>query len=383
MTSIGVIAEYNPFHNGHLYHINKIKEMYPDSLIVLVMSSSFTERGIPSIINKWDKTKIALNNKIDLVVELPYMFSTQSADIFARESIRILKELKVEKLIFGSENNNIDMLTHVANIQINNNEYDNLVKEYLDSGINYPTAMNKALIELGGYEVNESNDLLGLSYIKEIIRQDANIEPISIKRTNDYLETSLTGNISSATAIRKAFIENNNISNTVSKEVLDILNKEYFIMDDYFELLKYKIYSDNDLSKYLDVDEGIENRILSVIDKVNNYDELVESVKTKRYTYNKINRMFCHILCGFTKELRDKYENGNYIRVLGFNNNGKEYLNKIKKDTNVPIITKYIKNNEILDFEKKVTSIYVSKLNINRQKELIEKEYRDSLIRIN
>ena len=129
MDVIGIIAEYNPFHNGHIYHIEKIKEMYPDSTIVLVMSSTFTQRGIPSIVGKWAKTDTVLDYNVDLVVELPYVFSTQSADIFARESINLLKELKVNKLIFGSESDDVKSLELMAKTQIENKEYDKLVKK--------------------------------------------------------------------------------------------------------------------------------------------------------------------------------------------------------------------------------------------------------------
>ena len=134
---IGIIAEYNPFHNGHKYQIEKIKKKYPDSTIIVVMSSSFTQRGDVSLLNKWKKTKIALENNVDLIIELPFIFSTQSADIFAKGAIEILKELKVDLLVFGSESNNIKELEQIALTQINNKEYDLFVKKYLDKGYNY------------------------------------------------------------------------------------------------------------------------------------------------------------------------------------------------------------------------------------------------------
>ena len=169
MEIIGIITEYNPFHNGHLYHINKIKELYPNSLIIAVISSSFCQRGEISILNKWDKTKICLNNNIDLVLKLPFVFSSQGADIFAKGALSILNELKVNKIIFGSELNNIEKLKELATIQIKNKDYNKLVKKYLDEGINYPTAMAKALNNFSNIKIDTPNDLLGLSYIKEII----------------------------------------------------------------------------------------------------------------------------------------------------------------------------------------------------------------------
>ena len=357
MEKIGIICEYNPFHNGHLYHIEKIKEMYPDSLIVLVMSSSFTQRGDISILNKWEKTNIALHNKIDLVLELPFEFSTQSADIFAKGAICILKELKVDKLIFGSESNNKDELVNIANIQLNNKNYNKLVKNYLDKGENYPTALSKSLKDIYGNTISLPNDLLGLSYVKEIIKQNANIEVITIQRTNDFHNKELNNHIVSASAIR------NNLNDPHLKNYVPQITYKYLKdktqNNNYFSYLKYKILTEQEnIEKYQTVDEGIHNRILKYIETVNSKDELIEKIKTKRYTYNKLNRMFTHILCGFTKD-EAKNIAINYIRVLGFNKKGINYLNKIKKGTNIPIITNIKKEyNNLLDREIKIDKIY-------------------------
>ena len=148
MKAIGIIAEYNPFHNGHLYQINKIKETYPDYAIVVVMSGHFTQRGEVTIIDKWKRTKSALLNGVDLVVELPYPFATQSADFFSYGAITILNHLKVEKLVFGSETNQIEDLKVIAETQLNNDEFDKLVKIYSKLGKNYPTALSCALEDL-------------------------------------------------------------------------------------------------------------------------------------------------------------------------------------------------------------------------------------------
>ena len=158
MHVIGLIAEYNPFHKGHLYQINKIKEKYPNSLLVVVTSSSFTQRGNISLLNKWDKTKIALENNVDLVVELPFVYSTQSSDLFAEGAISILNTLKIDTLVFGTERDNISDLELLADIQINNIEYQDKVKEYLSQGLNYATSTNKALEDLTS--INRMNRLV-------------------------------------------------------------------------------------------------------------------------------------------------------------------------------------------------------------------------------
>lgn len=358
MKSIGIICEYNPFHNGHLYHLNEVKKMFPDYTIILVLNPTFTQRGLPSIINKWDKTEVALKYGIDLIIELPYPFACQSADFFAKGAIEILEKLKVSYLIFGSESNNIDMLTNLARAQINNKEYDTLVKKYLEEGINYPTALSKSLKEITNEYTISPNDLLGISYIKEIIKQKSNITPLTIKRTNNYHGNNKKDKIISANEIRNLLEEKKDIKKYIPEYDID----KIYVNKNYFPYLKYKILSEGkNIQKYQTVDEGIENRILKYILESNNVEELIKNIKTKRYTYNKITRMFNHILCSFTKEEANQFKIISYIRVLGFNNKGKIYLSKIKKDINIPIITNCKNvNNDMLLLEHRITNIYNS-----------------------
>jgi len=354
MKSIGIICEYNPFHNGHLYHLNKVKEMYPNSTIILVMSGHFLQRGDISVINKWNKAEIALEAGVDIVIELPFVFATQSADIFAYGAVSILNYMGVEKIVFGSECDDIDKLKKLANVSEAVENRD-MIKKYLNEGYNYPTALGKIL----NIPVENSNDILGISYIKAINKLNSNIEPVCIKRTNAYTNKETTGYISSATSIREN-IKNNKpihefIPNYVEKHIDNVF------IDDYFDLLRYKIISSKDLSIYQTVDEGIENRIKKYIFEVNSLEELINKIKTKRYTYNRLKRMFVHILCGFTKEDASKFKEISYIRVLGFNQKGKNYLNKIKKGIEIPIITNYsdIKD-DMLELEFRVNSVYAS-----------------------
>lgn len=356
MKSVGIICEYNPFHNGHVYHLQMVKEMFPDSVIILVLSPTFSQRGEMSILTKWDKTKLALEYGVDLILELPYPFACQSADFFAKGSIEILSSLNVSHLVFGSECNNIETLEKIAKIQIENKECDNLVQKYLQEGINYPTALSKATKKLTGLCVLNPNDLLGVSYIKEIIKQKNRITPICIKRTNDYHGNDETNNIMSASGIREKIKNKQNVSQYIPNYNIQNLCHD----NSYFEYLKYKIISEgNNIQKYQTVDEGIENRILKFILEANSLEDLIDKVKTKRYTYNKINRMFNHILCGFTKEEAQKFTNISYLRILGFNQKGKDYLNSIKKEVPLPIITncKGI-NDELLLLEHRITNIY-------------------------
>lgn len=382
MKSVGIICEYNPFHNGHLYHLTKVKEMFPNHNIILVMSGNFTERGDMSIINKWDKTDIALHYGVDLVVELPFVFASQSADIFAKGSIEILNHLNVEYLVFGSESNDLNKLIEMAKIQLDNKKYNSLVKTYMNEGINYPTALSKALYDLTGKKIIKPNDILGVTYIREILRLKSNIKPITIKRNDNYNCTELEDFMSSATSIRYALKNNSDVSKQVPEYVLPFLNKNLYFIDNYYSLLKYNILNNMDnLDKFQTVDEGIDNRIKKYIINSRSLDELILKIKTKRYTYNKINRMFTHILCNFTKEEANEFENIEYVRILGFNNSGRLYLNSIKKNIKIPIITNFSSiKNKMLDIEFRTTCVYASLLEEKDKINLIESEYKNSPI---
>ncbi len=376
MKAIGIIAEYNPFHNGHLYHLTKIKELYKDYAIVLVMSGNFTERGDVSIIDKWKKTEIAKKAGIDLIVELPFPFATQSADYFSYGAITILEYLGVERVVFGSESNNIHDLELIADAQLNNEDFDKLVKIYSKFGYNYPTALSLALKDLTGKNITTPNDLLGVSYIKTIKKNNYKIIPETIKRTSSYHDEELIEH-SSATAIRKALKEHKNISEFVPKFTIDYLTNLHFI-EEYFPLLKYKILTEADLSIYQTVDEGIEKAIKKEITNTTSYDELVQKLKSKRYTYNKITRMLLHILCGFTKEKAASFKEISYIRLLGFNETGRNYLSSIKKDIPVPLISKISRTkNPMLEYEIYTTSIYA--LTSSHEEELLlnNQEYKN------
>ncbi|MDD3241739.1 MAG: nucleotidyltransferase [Bacilli bacterium] len=367
MKAVGIITEYNPFHNGHLYHLKKVKELFPDHVIVLVMSSLFTERGELSVLTKWEKTDIALNYGIDLVVELPFVFATQSADIFARASIEILNHLNVEYVVFGSESDDVLKLKEISQLQLKNDDYNIKVKKYMDEGFNYPTSLSKAINDILGYSIKDSNDLLGISYVRSIIELNSSIIPITIKRENDYYE--------SATKIRKALLEKKNIEDFVPNDVYNyLINKDLNVYyNNLYKLLSYKIICEDDLSIYNIVDEGIDNRIKKYILESNNIEELVNNLKTKRYTYNKINRMLTHILCGLKKEDMKNYKKIEYIRILGFSTKGKDYLNQNKKKIEIPIITKISRNmNKMLEIEFKVTKIYSQ---ITNNPLLIKEEY--------
>ena len=368
--NIGIICEYNPFHYGHIYHLNKIKEIYPNSNIILVLSGWICERGDLSVMDKFKKAEIALKFGVDLVVELPFKYM-QSADYFAKGAMSILNKLKCDTIIFGSECNNINKLYNIAKVQINNKELDLEVKTKLKEGINYPTALSKSIKTLLGYTIDQPNDLLGISYIKEILKNNYNIKPITIKRTTNFNSKTIEGKITSSTSIRELIKQNKDISKYVPKETYNNLDNPIFI-DDYFDFIKYKIISTNDLTIYSGIDDKLNNRIHKYINESNSLDELILNIKNKSYTYNRIKRILIYILFSITKEDISNLEL-EYIRILGFNSKGKTILNKIKKDIDIPILTKY--NPKYLSKELNINNIISLNKKIKNKQEFIKKEY--------
>ena len=319
MEKIGIIVEYNPLHNGHLLHFNKIKQKYPNSFIVSVMSSSITSRGDISIIDKFKKTYQALKMGIDLVIELPFVYACERADIFANNAVKILNLIGVDKIICGSENNDLNI-------------YENYYHEFKQNDfINLPP-----------------NDNLGFFYYKSI--KDNNF-----KLSLELIQREEYDKIISSTKIR-------NDLNNIKKYIPDFTHNDYDNILDYnkiFNYLKYKILisSISDLKNIFLVDEGIEYKLKDIYKYHNIYD-FINYLKSKNYKNNRVKRMLIYILFDIKKDIINKiYDNDiNFIRVLGYNNNGKEYLNKIKKNIN---IYANIKEgiNDILDIEINVSKI--------------------------
>lgn len=338
MKKVGIIAEYNPFHNGHIYHLKEAKKMFNDAYFILVLIGNFTQRGDVSVLNKWDKTSIALEYGYDLVVELPFNISTSSANYYAKGAIEILNKLECDYLVFGSESNDVEMLKEVVNITNNNKEYENKIRHYLNEGYNYPKSCSLALNDISSIMIDKPNDVLALEYVRAIYNINSNIKPISIKRTNKYHEEEILNNITSASSIRKNINNKSLIKNTMPTSSFNKIRD--IKLNDYFNYIKYEIITNNNLNEILDVDEGIENKIRKEIFNVSNVDELIMKIKSKRYSYNRIKRMLLHILSKTKKDYNTKI---NYIRVLGLNYNGKKIIKSIKDGIDVPIITKYKK----------------------------------------
>lgn len=367
MKIIGVIVEYNPLHNGHIHHINKIKELANADLIVAVLSGSFTMRGDLSLFDKFTKAKQALENSIDVIIELPAALAMHKADIFAKNAVLFLNMLNVNEIWIGSEQNDPSIYEKCYNQLKGKDEY---IKGKLKEGLSYKEITNELFPLL-------SNDLLGYSYYKAIKDNKLNIELKTIKRINsNYLDTTPTSpNITSALSIR------NDLSILEEYTPKFVYEDRKTILDEnkLFNLLKYKILSSSpaELKEIFFVDEGLENK-LNEIKAYNSLNDFIKHLTTKRYTSTRIKRMLMYILLNITKAEMNNILNTNidYVRILGYSIKGKEYISSIKKSIN---IYTNIKEgiNKILDLELKISKILDSIYNLN----LLYKEQKAPLIK--
>lgn len=361
---LGIIAEYNPFHNGHLYHLQKAKEITNSDYTVAIISGNFTQRGSTSLIDKWSKTEMALLNGVDLVIELPVWYATSSAENFADGAIKILNSLGiVDYISFGTETPDINILNRYSDILYTEpEEYKKLLSNELKNGLSFPKAREKAIFEylkksnidfnISSNVLASPNNILGIEYLKALKKHHSTIKPIPIARLDsDYNSTSFSDNIASATAIRN-LIKNNDfktIKNLVPNYSYSILknniDKGHIVTDlDVFE--KEIIYilrrlSIEDIANLPDVSEGLEFAIKKAANSCNSVNDLLDNIKSKRYTITRLQRILLYSLLGISKEnLKASKDVIPYLRVLGFNSNGSKLISKIHEvSPNVPIIT--------------------------------------------
>lgn len=357
MRILGIVAEYNPFHKGHLYHLKQAQALIKPDVTIVVMSGSFVQRGEVAIVDKWIRSQIAVECGVDLVVELPTVYALESADYFAKSSIELLHLLGVTDIIFGSETANMDQFIEIAKtIQTNSDSYNRLVKDAMQKGLRYPDACNQALSTLMNQEVKTPNDLLGLAYTKEVITNNYPIHLHAIKRTSHYHSETIE-TFASATALRKALKENKDVSNQLPGY---IYYKDKALLDSnaFFPYLKYNILMNDQLANIHLVDEGIENLLKETINKTQNINELISLLSSKRYTRSRIARMLAHILLNNSKEEVLQAMHFSQIRPLAFSQDGANYLRQIKKSCPLPITTKILnKKDPMYHIEAKATNL--------------------------
>ena len=381
---IGLIVEYNPFHNGHLHHIQEIDRLFEDNIKIAVMSGDYVQRGEPSLINKFEKTKIALSQGIDIVIELPIFYSSQSAEIFAKGSVNLLNQLSCSHIVFGSESNDLDKLKKIATISLTK-EFELSLKEFLAEGFSYPTAFSKALFN----EKLGSNDILALEYLKAIKTINSKIEACCIKREKTGYYDDEKDNFASATYIRKVLLDTNEkkenklnkIKNLVPEFSYKILEKNFGVfscLNDFYDLMKYNIIKNySTLKNIQDLEIGLENRLYKYSLENLSFSDFFDKILNKRLTISRLQRILLHSLLDLTEELTDKVKNKvPYVKILGFSNRGQEYLNYLKKldDFNErKILTSNRNLKEILseedlelfNFNELASQIYCIKSNYN------------------
>lgn len=396
MNILGLIVEYNPFHNGHLYHLTKSKEITGATHTIAIMSGNFLQRGEPALFDKYTRAEMAVKNGVDLVVELPTMFACQSAELFAQGAITTLNSLNcINSICFGSEEGDVEILYSISKILVNEPDaFKEILKIYLDQGMLFPTARSLALFDyINNYNslniskekllsiLNSSNNILGLEYIKCLLKLKSNIKPFTISRVSaSYNSEEIKNDICSATAIRKSLKENNNLSllkNVVPYNTYETLNSKLdnnfspMFDDKYFEILRSIILRDsNILNTYFDVNEGIENKIYQNVFTSYCLNDLHSSVKSKRYTLTKIKRTLNNILLGITKNDMSSVKNISqmpYVRILAFNDKGREIIKTIKNNSDINIINKFSKTSfsmddtvfkTLIDYDIKASNMY-------------------------
>ena len=360
---IGLIVEYNPFHNGHLHHIQEIDRLFEDNIKIAVMSGDFVQRGEPSLINKFEKIKIALSQGIDIVIELPAFYSTQSAEIFAKGSVNLLNKLSCSHIVFGSESNDLDKLKRITTISLTK-EFELSLREFLAEGFSYPTAFSKALFD----EKLGSNDILAMEYLKAIKVINPKIEACSIKREKTGYYDDEKDNFSSATYIRKILLDCNEkkedklnkIKNLVPEFSYKILEENFGVfscLSDFYDLIKYNIIKNySELKNIQDLEVGLENRLYKYSLENLSFEDFFDEVLTKRITISRLQRILLHSLFNLTENITEKVKNKvPFVKILGFSERSQEYLNYLKKLENYnerKILTSNRNLKEILNEEE-------------------------------
>lgn len=393
MKAVGLVTEYNPFHNGHLYHLNKAMELTGADISVAVMSGDFVQRGELAVLDKYTRTSMALNSGVNLVIELPVDYAVSSAESFAAGALKVLNYIKADSIAFGSESGDIERLSKLAHILCDNE--DTLYKEiskYTANGISYAAARQKVVEKLTDKDtaamLTSSNNILAVEYLKAIIKNNYAIKPYTVQRQGDaYNDTDIRSDYASATALR-GNLKADNISKYIPVKAGLILssNANYIYPDDITEVLFTRLldilfasnYDKNvfieNVMQYPDVSKEIAGRLYkSAMDMITrtvpqgaeskdngvfSFGSLCEHIKTKEVPLSRIKRALVRITLGLDKKHMEKYANEPYIRVLGFDKKGQEYLSYIRKTVEVPLITKTADYKEMLLDDIHAANIY-------------------------
>lgn len=389
MKIAGIIAEYNPFHNGHAYHIQQTRELTGADYVVVVQSGNFVQRGAPAIVDKYCRTRMALLNGADLVLELPTAYACASAEGFASGAVSLLQGLGcVDILSFGSEQGNLALLDSYARVLTEEpSAYQELLRAFLKQGLSFPLARSKALQEYFSYGqdilpcslydqdcryeseiLNQPNNTLGIEYLKALRLLDSNITPFTIKRrSSGYHETTLDAEFASATALRQALLSNAAAFSPVIQThmpdksgtcLADYLKEKLpLTQDDFSSMLYYQLLSKSEeaLAAYTDMTPELANRIKKQLTTYQTFSTFADSLKTKQLTHTRITRALFHVLLQDYQsdaDARKAADFPSYARILGFRRDSQPLLGKIKQTASIPLIAKAADGERIIkDFE--------------------------------
>lgn len=389
MKICGIVAEYNPFHNGHKYQIEQTKKLTNCDTVIVVMSGNFIQRGLPALFDKWARARMAIENGVDIVIELPTCYATSSAEFFAHGAVGIMDALNcVDILSFGNKYNDIEVLKRIANVLHSEpEEYKKLLQRELKKGTSYPIARSNALKNFLKKEIDskilenillDSNNILGIEYLKALLTYDSPIEPCAIERIGgDYNSTNIIDNICSATGIREMLEKNTTekLPDVMPEKSFKILSDEIISgkvpmnISNFEKEILYQLrkLSTSELSEISDVTEGLENVLKKCIAEGFEITDLIEQIKTKRYTKTRVQRILIHTLLGIKKSfLQEQKETPQYARILAFSKNGKKVIPELVKKSRIPIVTsisKFLKTatpsqKEMLELDIMATNIY-------------------------
>lgn len=427
MKIVGLITEYNPFHNGHLYHIEKAKEITGADSVIVVMSGNYVQRGAPAIMPKHLRAEVALEAGVDILMELPVCYAVGSAEYFAAGAIDLFERLGcVDSICFGSECGDYGLLARAAHILADEPEgYRQSLKEALKSGMSFPLARQKALKEYLQDDtldqiLEQPNNILGIEYIKALYQRRSTMKSYTIKRmVSGYHDTSLTGSYSSASAIRRllsytsqsVLLEKDGMFDEPSmSEVLSRLEGQVppscirlleethlsrypVYPNDFSLLLKYRLLTETreSLTEYLDISEDLANRIINNANDFISFDQFSDQLKTREMTLSRVCRCLFHILLNIRKEDLLAYkEHGycQYARILGFRKDARRLFSQLKNSSQVPLVTKLTKTENLSSTGLSMlkTDIFAANLYesiiTNKYKMPFINEYQQQILRI-
>ncbi|PKR78521.1 nucleotidyltransferase [Halalkalibacillus sediminis] len=396
MKACGLIVEYNPFHNGHKYHFESSKEKTNADVTVAVMSGSFLQRGEPAIIDKFHRTKAALSHGVDIIIELPFVYAVQYADLFAHGSVQLLSSLGVDTVCFGSEEGSIEPFKDAYKTYIKNEKkFKKKLHENLDLGQSFPTASRNAYDEIGlvsnTIDLGQPNNILGFSYVKAAASMPNQINVDTIQRTKSgYHDPTINEDIASATSIRKEIISVNELTKGAIQALPDATieqlkayqreNGQWHDWSYYFPFLRYLIETKSieELQQIHGMEEGLEYRMKQTIKEADDFEGWMKLLKTKRYTWTRIQRVLTHLLTNTKKEEIEsikKLEEAPYIRILGMSKNGREFIQQQKKQLDQPLIANLQEfEHPMLQIEERASDAYYSVLSSTQKKRMKKQE---------